>query len=59
MFFSVVKLTKHVDIDLFKYSEYGIEFDKKGYLSIGDEIGTNVIIFGVVMNSSAHIDNKK
>ena len=54
-----VKLTKHVDIDLYKYSGYRIEFDRKGYYSIGDEIGKNVIIFEVDMSSSSHIDNKK
>ena len=27
--------------------------------SIGDEVGRNVIIFGVNMSSSSHIDNKK
>ena len=26
-----VKLTKHVDVDLFKYSGYGIGFDRKGF----------------------------
>ena len=57
--FGVVKLTKHVDVDQYKYSGYGIEFDRKGSYSIGIEAGRNVIIFGVDMNSSAHIDNKK
>ena len=28
-------------------------------MSLGDEIGRNVIIFGVDMSSSSHIDNKK
>ena len=27
--------------------------------SIGDEFGKNVIVFGVDMSSSSHIDNKK
>ena len=57
--FGAVKLTKHVDIDLYKYSGYGIGFDRKGHDSIGNEIGRNVIIFGVDMCSSPHIDNKK
>ena len=47
------------DVDLYKYSGYGIRFDRKRYYSIGDEIGRNVIIFGVYMSSSSHIDNKK
>ena len=29
--FSAVKLSKHVDIDQYKYSGYGIEFDRKGF----------------------------
>ena len=57
--FGAVKLTKHVDVDLYKYSGYGIGFDRKGSYSIGDEVGRNVIIFGVDMSSSPHIDNNK
>ena len=57
--FGAVKLTKHVDVDLYKYSGYGIRFDRKGSSSIGNDIGWNVIIFGVEMSSSPHIDNKK
>ena len=57
--FGAVKLTKHVDVDLYKYSGYGIGFDRKRFFSIGDEVGKNVIIFGVDMNSSPRIDNKK
>ena len=47
--FSAVKLTKYVDVDLYKYSEYGIAFDRKVFFSIGGEVGRNVIIFGVDM----------
>ena len=43
--FGAVKLTKHLDIDQYKYSEYGIRFDRKGFFSLGNEIGRNVIIF--------------
>ena len=28
--FGAVKLTKHTDVDLYKYSGYGIGFDRKG-----------------------------
>ena len=48
--FGAVELTKHVDVDLYKYSGYGIGFDRKGFFSIGNEIGKNVIIFGVDMS---------
>ena len=57
--FGAVKLTKDVDVDLYKYSGYDIGFDRKGFYSIGDAVGRNVIIFGVDMSSSRHIDNKK
>ena len=56
--FGTVKLTKHVDIDLCKYSGYSIGFDRKGFFSIGDEVGRNVISSGVDMSLSSHIDNK-
>ena len=56
--FGAVKLTKRVDVNLYKYSGCGIAFDRKGSYSIGDEVGGNVIIFGVDMSSSPHIDNK-
>ena len=57
--FGAVKLTKHVDVDLYRYSGHGIRFDRRGSYSIGDEVGRNVIIFGVDMSSSPHIDKKK
>ena len=55
--FGAVKLTKHVDVDQYKYSGYSIGFSRKGSYSIGIEIGRNVIIFGVDMSLSPHIDN--
>ena len=57
--FGAVKLIKHANIDLHKYSGYGIRFDRKGFFSIGDEVGKNVIIFGVDLSSSLHLNNKK
>ena len=57
--FGAVKLIKHHDIDQYKYSGYGIGFDRKGSFSLGNEPGKNVIVFGVDMSSSPHIDNKK
>ena len=56
--FGALKLIKHVNIDQYKYSEYGFGFDRKGFFSIGDKVGRNVIIFGVDIKSSPHIDNK-
>ena len=57
--FGAVKLTKPSDIDKYKYSGYGIGFDRKGFFSLGNEIGRNVIIFGVDMSLYSHVDNKK
>ena len=57
--FGAVTLTKNADIDKYRYSGYGIGFDRKGSFSFpGGGFGQNVIIFGADMSSSTHIDNK-
>ena len=45
-FFGDVSLTKHVDIDQYKHSGYGIKFDRKRKFSFGN------------MSSSIHANNK-
>ena len=58
--FAAVKLTKNADIDKYKYSGYGIGFDRRETFSfITGGFGFNVIIFEVDMSSSVHVDNKK
>ena len=58
--FGAVTLTKNADIDKYGYSGYGIGFDRKSAFSFrGGGFGQNIIIFGVDMSFSAHIDNKK
>ena len=57
--FGAVSLTKNADIDQYKYSGYGIGFDRKNEFSFGNGYGKNLIIFGANMNSSVHVDNKK
>ena len=57
--FGAVKLTKHCDIDKYKYSRYGMGFNRTGFFSLGEEIGKTCIIFEVDMSSFQHIDNKK
>ena len=58
--FGAVTLTKNADIDKYGYSGYGIGFDRKSSFSFpGGGFGQNVLIFGVDMSFSAHIDNKK
>ena len=55
-----VTLTKNSDIEKYGYSGYGIGFDRRSSFSFpGGGFGQNVLIFGVDMSSSAHIDNKK
>ena len=57
--FGAVSLTKNADVDKYKYSGYGLAFDKIGrFLFPGGRYGQNLIIFGADMNSSPHIDNK-
>ena len=57
--FGAVKLTKSIDIDKCEYSGYGIGFDRKGTFSFGNRFGGSVIILGVDVSSSEHIDNKE
>ena len=58
--FGAVTLTKNADIDKYGYSGYGIGFDRRSSFSFpGGGFGQNVLIFGVDMSSSVHIDNKK
>ena len=53
-----VSLTKHVDIDQYKYSGYGTGFDRKGEFSFGNGFRRNVIILGADMSSSVHANNR-
>ena len=57
--FGAVSLTKNADIDKYKYSGYGIGLDRRGTFSFANGLGSNVIIFGVDMSSSAKINNRK
>ena len=58
--FGAVTLTKNVDIDKYRYSAYGTGFDVRINFSFPDDgFDQNVLVFGVDMSFSAHIDNKK
>ena len=58
--FGAVTLTKNADIEKYKYSGYGIGFDRRSSFSFpSGGFGQNVLIFGADMSFSAHIDNKK
>ena len=53
------KRTKNADPDKSNYSGYNIGFDSRSKFVLTDgSVGKNVIIFGIDMASSVHIDNK-
>ena len=57
--FGAVTLTKNAGIEKYGNSGYGTGFDRRESFSFpGGEFGQNVIIFGVDMSSSIHIDDK-
>ena len=58
--FGAVSLAKNADIDKYKYSGYGIGFDRHGFFSHpSGGTGRNAIILRVDMSSSSKIDNRK
>ena len=53
-------LNKNADIEKYGYSGNGIRFDRRSSFSFPSSgFGQKVLIFGVDIISSAHIDNKK
>ena len=54
-----VKLVTNADTDKYKYSGYGIGFDKHVTFSVSNEFNRNVTIFEADMSSSVHVENKK
>ena len=57
--FGAVTSTKDADIKKYKYSGYGIGFDRSSSFSFtGGGFGQNVLIFGADMSNSIHINNK-
>ena len=59
VFFGAVILVKNSDINKFGYTGYGIGFDRDTTFSFpSGGFGHNVLIFGVSMWGSTHIDNK-
>ena len=58
--FGAVTLTKNADIENYKYSGYGIGFDRRSSFPFSSgEFAQNVLIFDADMSTSTHIDNKK
>ena len=57
--FGAVTLTKNADIEKYRYSGFGIGFDRRSNFSFpGGGFGQNVLIVGVDMSSTVHINNK-
>ena len=57
--FGAATLTKNADIEKYKYSGYGIGFDRRSSFSFpGRGFDQNVLLLGVDMSSTVHIDNK-
>ena len=58
--FGAVSFTKNADIDKYRYSGYGIGFDRRSRFSfpVGG-FGQNILIFGADMTSSTHVNNQK
>ena len=53
-------MTRNCDNNKYGYTGYGIGFDTKtSFSSSSGGFGENVIIFGVDMSSSVHVDNNK
>ena len=58
--FGAVTLAKNANVDKYKNSGYGIGFDRRSSFSFPSSgFVQNLLIFGVDMSSSAHIDNKR
>ena len=58
--FGAVALTKTADINKYRYSGYGIGFDRRSSFSFpGGGFGQNVLLFEADMSSSTYIDKKK
>ena len=59
-FLGAVTLTKNADIDKYRFSGYGIGFDRRSSFSFpGAGFDQNILIFGVDMSSFSPIDNKE
>ena len=57
--FGAIRWTKNADIEKYRNSGYGIGFDRIGSFSFpGGGFAIIVIIFGVDMSSSVHVDNQ-
>ena len=47
--FGAVSITKNADINKYKYSGYGIGFDRSSVYSVAYGLGRNITILGVDM----------
>ena len=56
--FGAISLTKHGDIDQYKYHGYGVRLSGKGESSFGEGYRRNCIIFGADLTNSSHANNR-
>ena len=58
--FGAVTLTKNADTEKYRYSAFGIGFDRRSSFSFPvDGFDQHLLILGVDTSCSVHIDNKK
>ena len=58
-FYDATKIVKNSDKGNWVYCGYGVAFDRKGSWNFGNDLTSNIIIFGVSNSSSSHRDNLK
>ena len=56
--FGNVRITKNAESNKYSYSPYRSRFDFRSLISLPNNLGKNVIIFGAEMSSSVHANNK-
>ena len=57
--FGAANIIKKSDKEKYVYSNHGIEFDRKGEWSFGNDYAKNVVVFEVDNILSSHTDNLK
>ena len=57
--FGAVKLATNADVDKYKYTGYGIRFNRRETFSVANGFFKNILIFGVDMSFSVNVGNKE
>ena len=56
--FGAIKLVRNAYVDKYKYSEYGVGFERRRTFSVANRFDRNMKNFGVDMSSHVHVYNK-